>query len=126
VTDQDAQILEDETDRQRHRQFLKSWKVAVNALGVGLFDVEAASVQAATHKDELRPNLTAIEEYVKTRYDDHHFFLFMVVSFFSFVDIERIFVSAGIGFPRIIDLQFLDETERMIVYSLIETSDVEW
>lgn len=50
----------------------------------------------------------------------------MVVSFFSFTTIEDIFIRAGIGFPRIIDLQFLDETERMIVYSLIENSDIEW
>lgn len=113
-------------ERERNKQFLLSWKVAVKKLGPELFDVASASVDAATHKDELRPNLQTIGHYVKTRYDDHHFFLFMVVSFYSFLEIEDVFISAGIGFPRIIDLQFLDETERMIVYSLIETSDVEW
>lgn len=116
----------DREEQERNRQFLKSWKVAVKKIGAELFDVTSASVDAATHKDELCPDLKAIEQYVKTRYDNHHFFLFMVISFYSFLKIEEIFIHAGIGFPRIIDLQFLDETERMIVYSLIENSDIEW
>lgn len=111
---------------KQQQQFLKSWKVAVKKIGPHLFTVTAASVDAATHRNELRPDIEAIEQYVQTTINDHHYFLFMVISFFSFTTIEDIFRRARIGFPRIIDLQFLDETERMIVYSLIENSDIEW
>ena len=52
-------------------------------------------------------------------------FLFIVVSFYSFIEIEQIFASAGLGFPRVIDLQLLDDTERMIIYALVENSDVD-
>lgn len=34
--------------------------------------------------------------------------------------IEDIFAETGIGFPRIVEYQSLDETERMITYSLTE------
>ena len=124
----EAQILEEiaKEEAERNRLFLKSWKVAVNQIGPELFAVKSATVDAATHKDELRPDFKAIAEHVHTRYDDHHYFLFMVVSFFSFVEIEKIFISVGIGFPRVIDLQLLDDTERMIIYSLVEYSDIEW
>jgi len=116
----------DREDRERNRLFLKSWKVAVKRFDPALFTVKSATIDEATHKDELLPNLKAIAKHVNTRYDDHHYFLFMVVSFYSFVDIEKIFVSAGIGFPRIIDLQLLDDSERMIIYSLVEYSEIEW
>ena len=117
--------LPDDDEQDKH-QFLKSWKVAIKKIGPELFSVKSASVDEATDRDQLHPNLKAIEQHVTTRYDDHHFFLFVVVSFFSFIQIEEIFIRAGIGFPRIIDLQFLDETERMIIYSLIEHSEVDW
>ena len=124
----EAQILEEiaKEEAERDRLFLKSWKVAVNQIGPELFAVKSATVDAATHKDELRPDFKAIAEHVHKRIDNHHYFLFMVVSFFSFVEIEVIFSSAGIGFPRVIDLQLLDDTERMIIYSLVEYSDIEW
>lgn len=122
----DADDELDAIEEQEKKQFLRSWKTAVKKIGPELFTVKSASVDEATDRDQLHPDLQAIEKHVTTRHDDHHYFLFAVVSFFSFLKIEEIFMRAGIGRPRIIDLQFLDETERMIIYSLIEHSDVDW
>jgi len=124
----EAQILEEieKEEAERNRLFLKTWKVAVNQIGPELFAVKSATVDAATHKDELCPDFNAIAEHVHTCINDHHYFLFIVVSFFSFVEVEKIFSDAGIGFPRVIDLQLLDDTERMIIYSLVEYSDIDW
>ena len=110
---------------ERDAQFLKSWKVAVNKLGTDLFNVQSTSVEAAKDRQELRPDMAAIRQYVHKGKNELHYFLFMVVSFYSFVEIEQIFASAGLGFPRVIDLQILDDTERMIIYALVENSDVD-
>lgn len=119
-------IIED-TEREKNKLFLKSWKVAVNKIGTNLFKVKSTSVETATDRKELLPDMEAIKQYLNKKYDPHYF-LFMVVSFYSFVEIEEIYTSLGFGYPRVIDLQLLDDTERMIIYSLVEYSDVddEW
>ena len=106
-------------EEKKAQQFLKSWKVAAKKLGPELFTVKAANVDVATDRNDIRPNPEAIEQYINNN-PNHHYFLFLVVSFFSYSMIEDMFAEAGIGFPRIVDYQFLDETERMIIYSLIE------
>ena len=111
--------------KEKDAQFLKSWKVAVNKLGADLFNVQSTSVEAAADRKELRPNLAAIRRYVHKGENELHYFLFMVVSFYSFVEIEQIFANAGLGFPRVIDLQLLDDAERLIIYALVEYSDVD-
>jgi len=111
--------------KERDAQFLKSWKVAVNKIGTDLFNVQSTSVEAATDRKELRPDMPAIRRYVHKGENELHYFLFIVVSFYSFIEIEQIFASAGLGFPRVIDLQLLDDTERMIIYALVENSDVD-
>lgn len=125
IEDQAKQIMLDAM-AEEDRRFLKSWKVAVNKLGPELFNVKSPSVDAAVDKNELLPNFKAIAKHVHSIHDDHHYFLYMVVSFYSFIKIEGIFASAGVGVPRVVDLQLLNETERMIIYSLVETSDIEW
>ena len=84
--------------------------------------MKSVTVDGATDRNDIRPNPEGIERYVNKNHG-HHYFLFSVVSFFSYSMIETIFVEAGIGFPRIVDYQFLDETERMIDYSLIENCE---
>jgi len=128
MNDSEIKQLIEDTEKERSRLFLKSWKVAVKNLGAELFNIQAATIDAATDRRELRPDMEAIKKRVHKKENELHFFLFMVISFYSFVEIEQIFISAGHGFPRIIDLQLLDETERMIIYALVEYSDVddEW
>jgi len=112
----------DNKDNKKEQQFLKSWKVAAKTLGPELFPVKSPTVDEAKDRNGIRPNPEAIEQHVNNN-PGHHYFLFLVVSFFSYSMIETIFVEAGIGFPRIVDYQFLDETERMIDYSLIENCE---
>ena len=81
--------------------------------------MKSATVDEGADRNDIRPNPEAIERYVNNN-PGHHYFLFLVVSFFSYSMVEDIFAEAVIGFPRIVDYQFLDETERMIIYSLIE------
>jgi hypothetical protein len=121
------EILEAE-EQDRSAQFLKVWKLAVNMIGAGLFKVTSPSVEAATDHRQLRPDMEAIREYLLRNDMPVHQFLFMVVSFYRFMEIEQIFESANQPIPRIIDLQFLSDTERMIIYALVEHASVddEW
>ena len=73
--------------KEKDAQFLKSWKVAVNKLGADLFNVQSTSVEGAVDRKELRPNLAAITRYVHKGENELHYFLFLVVSFYSFVEI---------------------------------------
>lgn len=56
---------------------------------------------------------------VKNTIGDHHF-LFAVVTFFSNSKIENIFDDAGKHIPRLPDYKYLDDTERKIIFALIE------
>ena len=108
--------------REKDAQFLKSWKVAVNKLGADLFNVQSTSVEAAVDRKELRPNLVAIRRYVHKGENEFHYFLFMVVSFYSFVEIEQIFANAGLGFPRVIEgeqTEFLPEAASQLIFLVL-------
>ena len=72
--------------------------------------------------------MEAIRQHVLKNDMPVHQFLFMVLSFYRFMEIEEIFDSVNQPIPRIIDLQFLSDTERMIIYALVEHSDIddEW
>ena len=127
MTDSIAQILEvlRKEEKDRSAQFLKSWKIAVNMIGPMLFNVTSSSVEAAVSIQELRPDMAAIKQYLLDNDGPMHQFLFMVVSFYSFMEIESLFHSTGHMLPRVIDLQFLSDTERMIIYALVEHSDMD-
>lgn len=113
-------------EAQRQARFLKFWKIAVKQLGPELFIVDCASVDDATDHNQLCPDFKAIEKHLADQINHHHYFLYVVASFYSETLITALFATAGIGSPTIIDLQFLTEAERMIVFSLIENYDVEW
>jgi len=113
-------------ETQRKASFLKSWKIAVKQLGPELFIVDSDSVDDATDHNQLCPDFTAIEKRITEQIDHHHYFLFIVASFYCETLITALFATAGMGSPTILDLQFHSETERMIVFSLIENYDVEW
>ena len=113
-------------EEERKARFLKTWKVAVKHLGPELFIVDCASVDDATDYNQLCPDFEAIEKRITEVINDHHYFLYIVASFYSETLITALYATAGIGSPTIIDLQFLTETERMIVFSLIEHYEVEW
>jgi hypothetical protein len=121
------EILEAE-EQDRSAQFLKVWKLAVNMIGAGLFKVTSPSVEAATDHRQLRPDIEAIRAYLLKNDMPVHQFLFMVVSFYDFMEIEALFHSTGNIIPNVIDLQFLNDTERMIIYALVEHASVddEW
>ena len=127
MTDSSAELLEilRKEERDRSAQFLKTWKIAVNAIGPMLFNVSSSSVEAAVTISELRPDMAAIKQHLLDIDGPVHQFLFMVVSFYSFMEIEDLFHSTGHMLPRVIDLQFLSDTERMIVYALVEHSEID-
>lgn len=97
-------------------------------IGSALFKVTSPSVEVATERRQLRPDMEAIRQHVLKNDMPVHQFLFMVLSFYRFMEIEEIFDSVNQPIPRIIDLQFLSDTERMIIYALVEHSDIddEW
>lgn len=127
MTDSIAEFLEvlRKEERDRSAQFLKTWKIAVNMVGPMFFNVTSSSVEAAVSISELRPDMAAIKQHLLNNDGPVHQFLYMVVSFYSFMEIEDIFHSTGHMLPRVIDLQFLSDTERMIIYALVEHSEID-
>lgn len=85
MNDAELKRITEEDTRESNRRFLKSWKIAVKAVGPELFDATLTVVDAATDCNDLRPNMAAIERHVNAHEHDLHYFLFMVMSFFSFV-----------------------------------------
>jgi len=128
ISDEELLAILDAEEQERSAQFLKVWKIAVNMIGPALFKVTSPSVEAATDHRQLRPDMEAIRQHLLKNDMPVHQFLFMVVSFYNFMEIEEVFESADQIIPRIIDLQFLNDTERMIIYALVEHSSVddEW
>ena len=128
VSNEELRKILDAEEQERSAQFLKVWKIAVNMIGPALFKITSPSVEAATDHRQLRPDMKAIRQHVLENDMPVHQFLFMVLSFYRFMEIEEIFDSVHQPIPRIIDLQFLDDTERMIIYALVEHSDMddEW
>lgn len=127
MTDSIAELLEILTKEERDRiaQFLKTWKIAVNMIGPMFFKVTSTSVETAVSVSELRPDMPAIKQHLLENEAPVHQFLFMVVSFYSYMEIEDLFNSTGHMLPRVIDLQFLSDTERMIIYALVEHSEID-
>jgi len=104
------------------RRFLEAWKEAVQQLGPELFTVKSQTVDSATDRNDLRPDPEAIEHYVNNTPGDH-FFLFAVVSFFSYSMIEKIFENAERWMPKMPDYHYLSDTERKILFTLIENHE---
>lgn len=128
VSNEELREILDAEEQERSAQFLKVWKISVNMIGPALFKVTSPSVEAATDHRQLRPDMEAIRQHLLNNDMPVHQFLFMVVSFYKFMEIEEVFESADQIIPRIIDLQFLNDTERMIIYALVEHTSVddEW
>ena len=100
--------------------FLKTWKIAVQQLSSKLFDVRSPTVQAADSREDLRPDPEAIEHYVNST-PGEHLFLFAVITFFSYSLIEDIFERAELRSPRLYEYATLTDTQRQLIYSLIES-----
>ena len=128
VSNEELREILDAEEQERSAQVLKVWKISVNMIGPALFKVTSPSVEAATDHRQLRPDMEAIRQHLLNNDMPVHQFLFMVVSFYKFMEIEEVFESADQIIPRIIDLQFLNDTERMIIYALVEHTSVddEW
>jgi hypothetical protein len=101
------------------RRFLEAWKAAVKQLGPELFSVTSLTVDNATDRNDLRPDPEAITRHVMSSPENHHF-LFAVVSFFSRSMIEDIFQEADRRMPALPDYRFLNDTQRKILFTLIE------
>jgi hypothetical protein len=128
ISNEELQEILEQEEQERRAQFLKVWKIAVNMIGPTLFTVTAPSVEAATDYRQLRPNMQAIRQYLLDDNIPAHLFLYLVVSVYDFIEIESIFRATGHMIPNITDLQFLSDTERMIIYALVEHTSVddEW
>jgi len=128
ISNEELQEIIEKEEQERRAHFLKVWKIAVNMTGQTLFTITAPSVEAATDYRQLRPNMDAIREYLQADDIPAHLFLYLVVSFYDFIEIEALFHATGHMIPNITDLQFLSDTERMIVYGLVEHTSVddEW
>ena len=104
------------------RRFLEAWKEAVQQLGPELFTVKSQTVDSATDRNDLRPDPEAIEHFIKSTPGDH-FFLFAVVSFFSYSMIEDIFAEADRWMPKMPDYKYLTDKQRNILFTLIENHE---
>jgi len=103
-------------------RFLAAWKEAVIELGPDLFNVRSRSVEDAKHRDDLRPDPESIEHFIKSTQGDH-FFLFAVVSFFSYSMIENIFEDADKWMPKMPDYKYLTDAQRNILFTLIKNHE---
>lgn len=104
---------------ENEHDFLAAWKAAINVTGKLLYNVRSPSVEAATDKNDLRPDFDAIEQFIRTTPGDHQF-LIAVVQFFSYKGIEDICTELEIPMPNLTDLAWsLNADQKQILCRLI-------
>jgi len=105
------------------QQFLTAWKKAALIIGPQFFHCESKeAIDAATHRDQLRPDHEAIERYLGVCSIGQGIFIGAVVSFFNGdwgADICSGFGYSGIG--DVANRLDLDELEIVVELMLSHT-----
>ncbi|HSH28982.1 MAG TPA: hypothetical protein VK971_03655 [Thiohalobacter sp.] len=106
--------------RIREERFLAAWKRGIHLIGPQLFLVRAASVEAATDKNELRPDSELIEDSIHVISRGQAAFLGAMCSFFN-PDWGQKLLSE-IGFPNLCDIAAkLDREHAEVIAELFLT-----
>ena len=75
-----ASILD---EQEQNALFLEGWKAGVQIVGTRFFDVQAASIEAATDKEQLRPDCQAVEQDSGALSHGERVFLYALCAFFN-------------------------------------------
>lgn len=103
--------------RTRPARFLAAWKRGVLLAGPRYFNATAESVQAATHKNQLRPDFALIDSAIGGISRGEGAFLAAMYSFFNSEDGQVLLKAAG--FPNICDLAAkLDKDQAEVIAEL--------
>jgi hypothetical protein len=101
----------------RPPRFLAAWKRGVKLAGAQYFHVRAISVEAATDKNELKPNRQAIQDAIDEISRGQGAFLAAMYSFYNCNDGQELLIQAG--YPNICDLAAkLDKDHAEIISEL--------
>jgi hypothetical protein len=113
----------EEQGKQRPAFFLEAWKEAVQLAGARFFDIRSASVEAATDKNELAPDLAAITGAIGVLSGGEKRFLLAIYQFYNDHDIYEFCQERDIKVPSLSDLPLLDEKQRIVIAQLLHSYD---
>ena len=112
-----------EQGRLRPEFFLEAWKDAVRLAGERFFDIRSESVDAATDKNELAPNLAAITEGIGVLSGGEKRFLLAIYQFYNDQALYEFCAKQEMKVPSLSDLALLDENHRRVITQLLHSYD---
>lgn len=112
-----------EQGKRRPALFLAAWKEAVALAGERFFDIRSASVESATDKNELAPNLDTIFDIVGVLSGGERRFLLAICQFYNDRTVYNCCDEHKITVPSLTDLALLDESRRTVLARLLQTYD---
>ena len=107
--------------RQRPVFFLEAWKEAVQLAGEQHVHVQAEAVDAATDKDQLRPDIDAIAESIGVLSDGERRFLLAIFQFFNDQALYDFCEERELTVPSLADLALLDDKHRQVITRLLHS-----
>lgn len=110
-----------EQNMPRPEEFLEAWKDGVSLAGSNYFKIRSDSVESATDKDELRPDLEVITSCLGAISPGERVFLLSMYQFFSDSTVRDLCVEFGFEFPTLADIANLDFSHRTIISRLIDS-----
>lgn len=120
----DLQELAMKIEQNRPRppeEFLVAWKEGVWLAGPPLFTVRCDKVDAATEKDQLRPDLEVITASLGGMSPGERVFILSLYQFFSDSTVVELSAELGYPFPTLADIASMDSQRRAVIARLLET-----
>lgn len=103
--------------REREKRFLDAWKRGVHMAGKTCFKLKVPAIDDATHKSQLEPDWSYIEETLTARSHGEAAFLAAMCSFYNAEWGQILLVRAG--YPNLCDLAAkLDEPHAAVIAEL--------
>lgn len=103
--------------RVKNIMFLDAWKKGINKIGTEFFDIKADSVDAATDKSQLQPNLKLIQEAIGGYSHEQQVMLGLMYSFYNPEDGQKLLEKSNTA--NFVDaLNVLDGLGRSIISQL--------
>ena len=110
-----------EHNKPRPDKFLAAWIDGVQLAGKHFFKVRSDTVESATDKDDLRPDLEAITSSLGVISPGERVFVLSMYQFFSDSTVRNLCVEYEFEFPTLADIANLDVSHRTVISRLIES-----
>ena len=126
LSDHDADALAEVAIKMEYNhpipgEFLAAWKDGVRLAGEHLFRIRSDSVESATDREDLRPDLEIITASLGAISPGERVFILSMYQFFSDSTVRDLCMEFGYDFPTLADIANLDIPRRTVITRLIDS-----